>query len=967
MSWIGPLVCPVLVGRDDLLELADRRISEVAAGRGHVIFMAGDPGIGKSRLLAAVERRATSAGFRSATGAVAPQDRDVAGAAIRDLALSLGRSPESRDAARAITSRLDEAFAEPEPSGGRGRRLLVLDLVDALAGVLDRPTLLAFEDVHWADDLSLDVLGALARRQAELPVFIVATVRSEEIGRNTSLAELRALLITQRLAEEIRLARLSRAETAVMVNVLRGSEPLRPDVIEAIHARTDGIPLHVEELVGALAERGRWTAQAVTLARVPDTIEATILERLRHRSDDARHVASIGAVIGRRFGPTLVAGASGWPEDRLSGALEELVEHAFLDADPLTGELDFRNQLVRDAIYGALPGATRRRLHGTVADLTNSVGGSGEAARSLHLELAGRTDEAHQAARQAARAAAAISAHREALELYRRAARTIPRDADPAARGYLLRELAAEEVARDDPDAASASLDLARAAFLEAGDPVAAADVVAQRVGARHLLGDGLGVVRPLLQEALASIADREGPRPDTVRGRLEAALANAHGLALELPATETHAARAFDLAAATGDELTELTVSVTHANALMFLGRADEAIGIMRDTVERARRNGLDDVAGRAYRLAGSSLSEVNAYEAAEAWFRDGIAFAERSELWNHRCYMTAHLGLILWATGRWDEADASAAAALQEGRGGLTTQVTGRYVRGYVALGRGRADEADALLGEALALGERFGDILRISLPLWGLAENALLSGRVDAAVELSERGRAISEAVADLALLMPFLVTGTRARLQGSGGIEEARRWVQAVGEPIRDGPIAAHGPAVDHARGLVALASGDLDAGRTALGDAVRGWDRVRRVWEATWARQDLAGCLLRMRRRAEATDLVLDARAIAESLGSRPLTERAIELLADARGHARPEEPWAPLTHREYEVARLVVTGSTNAEIGAELSITTKTVASHIEHILNKLGVSRRAEIAAWTARIADAETTHASR
>jgi DNA-binding CsgD family transcriptional regulator len=117
----------------------------------------------------------------------------------------------------------------------------------------------------------------------------------------------------------------------------------------------------------------------------------------------------------------------------------------------------------------------------------------------------------------------------------------------------------------------------------------------------------------------------------------------------------------------------------------------------------------------------------------------------------------------------------------------------------------------------------------------------------------------------------------------------------------------------------------------------------------------------------MRRRAEATDLILDARAIAESLGSRPLTERAIELLADARGHARPEEPWAPLTHREYEVARLVVTGSTNAEIGIELSITTKTVASHIEHILNKLGVSRRAEIAAWTARIGDAEPTHASR
>jgi DNA-binding CsgD family transcriptional regulator len=298
---------------------------------------------------------------------------------------------------------------------------------------------------------------------------------------------------------------------------------------------------------------------------------------------------------------------------------------------------------------------------------------------------------------------------------------------------------------------------------------------------------------------------------------------------------------------------------------------------------------------------------------------------------------------------------------SALDEGRGGVTTRITGLYVRGYVAMSRGHLDDASAMLSESLALGEPSGDILRISLPLWGLAEVAQLAGSGQRAIELTERGRLVSLAVEDMALLSPFLVTGTRARL-ASQTTGDARRWFEDVGGVIRSSGIGTLQPAVDHAAGLIAFAEGQTGTARTLLGEAVRGWDGVRRMWEATWARLDLAACLLRGRLVHEAVALIGDARAAADSLDSRPLAARAIELMATARDRPQFGARWAPLTAREYEVARLVATGSTNREVATQLVVTPKTVASHLEHIMNKLGVARRAEIAAWAARIEEPES-----
>jgi DNA-binding NarL/FixJ family response regulator len=152
--------------------------------------------------------------------------------------------------------------------------------------------------------------------------------------------------------------------------------------------------------------------------------------------------------------------------------------------------------------------------------------------------------------------------------------------------------------------------------------------------------------------------------------------------------------------------------------------------------------------------------------------------------------------------------------------------------------------------------------------------------------------------------------------------------------------------------------VRLATGSLSAAREALERAVRGWEERGRIWESTWARVDLAGCLLRMSRYAEAAAQLASARETATALESAPLIARIDELSEIAHRHGSFDEPWRPLTTREFEVARLIADGLTNAEIAGELLIAPKTASAHVEHILAKLGVARRAEIATWVATVA---------
>jgi DNA-binding CsgD family transcriptional regulator len=946
---------PVLVGRDDFLTLMERRLAAAAAGAGQLLFVAGEAGIGKTRLLGSIARRAHASSFTVARAAAFPGDVQSLAGLLLDLASDLTTAPEPAlsNLGQSLTSRV-RAIPTDAGDAHHRRRLLVQDLADLLVTVEPgSPVLIVLEDLHWADALSLDVLGHLAGRLANRPMLVAGAYRSDELYPSLPMRELRARLLAQRLAEEVRLPRLGLDQTATMTSATLG-RPVPAQLVTAIHARSDGIPLHVEEFLAAVDE-DTLTPQsgaAVQAAAVPDTLSDAVLSRARHLTTRTREVASAAAVIGRSFDFDLLTAVTDAGPDDVAGALRELHDAYFVLPGTDAVTFDFRHALIRDALYADTGLPLRRRLHERVARAATERGHR-SAFISAHFEQAGCPALAYEYASAAAHEASGISAHGEALELCRRAVRNLPAQLPPLDQARLFATLGDEAAATDDNMAAADAYRTAHELMTTAGDARAAAALVPRMVAVSHLLGTGLDARIGTLQAALDSLDGMAGAQRE--RARLHSAMAAAYLVDDRLDEAIIHAERGRADSQRIGDDQTALNAATTLGSVLVFAGRMEEGWQLLEDAITRARDTCQEAEAARGYRMVGSSASELMEYDRAEHWLTEGVRYAENVELWNHRHYMASHLAHVQWATGQWDAATQTAQNALADGRGGITTRITAQYVLGYLAMGRGNWTAAGQLLREALATGERMAELQRLSPPLWGLAETARCRADLATTLNLCERGYQASAEVMDAACLFPYLLTGVRAHL-ARGDTEAAEEWSGRVGAVLTARAIPGTLPAIGHAQGLILLARGDVSAAQQALKSASQSWRARRRFWEGTWALLDLAAAAAKARRRGEAALLLDEARTTATAAGATTLVDDA-DRLTRSFGPGRPVDPWHPLSAREYQVAQLVAAGLTNRQIAKQLVLAPKTISAHVTHILTKLGAGRRAEIASWCATV----------
>jgi DNA-binding CsgD family transcriptional regulator len=946
---------PVLVGRDDLLALCEQRLSQAAAGTGQLLFVAGEAGIGKTRLLGAIARRASASRFTVVRASAFPGDAQSFAGLLLDLASDLiaASDPALAGLGRSLSSRVRASSAADGDAHHR-RRLMVHDLADGLIRTeAGTPMMIVLEDLHWADELSLDVLGHLAGRLATRPMLVAGAYRSDELYPQLPMRDLRARLLAQRLAEEIRLPRLGLAQTATVASAVLG-RPASAQVVAAIHERSDGIPLHVEELLAAVDGNAlaSQSGAGVQSAAVPDTLGDAVLSRARQLAPRTRGVASAAAVIGRSFDFDLLTTITGSSPDEVAGALRELQDAYFVLPGSNSVSFDFRHALIRDALYADTDLPLRRRLHERVA-LTAVERGYRGAFISAHFEQAGCSGPAYEHAFAAASEAASMSAHGEALELYRRTVRNLPAGLAALDRAALFAALGDEAAATDDNTAAAQAYLAARELAAGAGDVRAAAALAPRAAAVAHLLGEGLDVRVRTLQAALDgldAVADAERER-----ARLHSAIAAAYLLDDRLDEAITHGGHSRAESQRIGDEETSLNAAATLGTVLVFVGRMDEGWRLLEDAITTARSRHQEAEAARGYRLIASAASELVEYDRAERWLADGIRYAEQAELWNHRHFMTSNLAHVQWATGQWDAAIQSAQQALADGRGGITTRITAQYVLGFLAMGRGDWEAADTLLREALAAGEQMAELNRLSPPLWGLAETARCCGHYETALTLCERGYQASADVTGAAYLFPYLLTGVRACL-AQGDLAAAENWSDRVAAVLTARAIPGTLPAINHGRGLILLARGEVSLARQALETANEAWQARRRFWEGTWARLDLAEAAVHARHRGHAAVLLDEARAIARTAGATTIVDAA-DRLTGSFDRPRPAEPWHPLSAREFEVAQLVAAGLTNRQIAGQLVLAPKTISAHVTHILTKLGAARRAEIAAWSATI----------
>lgn len=946
------LQSPLLVGRDDLLALAERRVADANAGRGGLLMFAGEAGIGKTRLLRATLGQAVAQGFRYSKGDLSPQDSLVPLASLLDMARWM--APES-------FGTLGPQLLEMR--GGKGedslasRRILVREITELIIDAIDKPTALAFEDVQWSDELTLEVIGDLARLAHDRPLLLLAAYRLDEFPVGSIHREWRSRLLTQRLAEEVRLDRLSAADTALVATLILGTGlPAPREVAEAVYTRTNGIPLHIEELLAVMGPEIGADGRSIRDASVPDTIEDAVLARTRRLSENAQAVARAGAVMGRCFAPDVLAGIMDRQIADLDDPLQELVDSSILYPFEFVdqGYYDFRHQLLRDTLYASVPTAELRRLHARAAEFGAQLVGATEIHASLHFERAGLRSQAFRAALGGARAAAQMSSRFESFELFRRAVTNMPESLPAADKGAIYEEYCNACFAVDDMQAIEDAAKNARTWFQEAGDALGAARSLAALVNVARR------DVRPRSErEALIRQAESEIlPEPPTPERASCLSDLRFHQAMLELDGGRLAAAgtlfnEARDLLREAGEDDTD--VDYFAAMARVLSGEVQIGLQTMLDIARRAREGRLESSGVTAYRMTAAIATRVMEYATAEIGLQEGLRYADEIEQSYCRHVMAATSAHVSWAAGRWDEAIQIAEVEMVE-RGSRRGALGSRDALAFVAFGRGMVERARSLLDESLAISRPSNEVDLVLPALWGHAETALVAGEPARALAHCEEGLELARQTDERPLLVPFIVTGVRAAINDRRP-DVAEQWLERVTPLLRDWAELA-GPAIAHAEGLIKLAGGSLVAARTSLEAAVTGWDARGRIWESTWARIDLASCLLRSNRYVEAARLIAEVAETARRLGSAPIQARAEDLQRQARGRGADEEAWYPLTVREFEVARQIAAGMTNAEIAAELFVSPKTVSAHVEHILAKLGANRRAEIASWVSSIA---------
>ena len=382
---------------------------------------------------------------------------------------------------------------------------------------------------------------------------------------------------------------------------------------------------------------------------------------------------------------------------------------------------------------------------------------------------------------------------------------------------------AAAAIERNEDSAAAATR--ARELYQLAGRPLGAAGMLLAMSIQAGRDGAPQAESRAFTKRALDEIDDLpESTDRDSLRAFALSMRANDGLLASELAAARADAEAARELAEAVGDRETVLEADLTLARIDIVDGRHEKGLADGMRAAREAREAGFEAVGVTGYRNIAMMATRVMDPMAAELALGEGLQYADAIEQSHCRQMMATTAALLDWGAGRWDAADERARHELVD-RGCRRGTIGSLDVVGLVALGRGRADEARRWLEESLTAGRRIGEVQFIMTPLWALAEVDLQVGHASDAVARCEEGLDLALTTGERALLIPFVVTGTRAYLAARRP-EEAERWRARVADHLAGWDDVA-GPALAHADGLLRLAAGSILIARDALEAAAAG--------------------------------------------------------------------------------------------------------------------------------------------
>ncbi|MEV0176121.1 AAA family ATPase [Streptomyces sp. NPDC050803] len=954
-----------LVGREEELVRLTGVLERARGGEARAVLVAGDAGVGKTRVLDEVAVLADREGMTVLTGhCVDLGDVGLPYLPFTEVLGVLAGDPRFAEvlAAHPVVDRLLGAGTDAE--GGR------LRLFEGMAGLLAdladvTPLLLVLEDLHWADQSSRDLLrfllsrGVLGRAAGQR-LAVLASYRADDLHRRHPLRPLLAELVRLPAVERLELRPLADADVTRLVRSLE-DRPLPESTVRRIVERAEGNAFYAEELVAATdTEAGG----------VPSGLADVLLLRFEQLSSTAQLVLRTAAVAGRRVEDDLLREAVGLPEDELESALREAVGRQLLVPGD-GGTYSFRHALAREAVYADLLPGERARLHGAFARLL--------ADRPRRAETAAERAHHH---RESHDPAAALAASLEAADHARQV-------------GAPAEELRHLETALDLWSAVEPS---AR----PSGEGTDRVTLTLRASAAAAHAGDAHRAVA-LTRSALAAV-DQEADLELAARVRYTLA-GNLMGVD-NLTAAFTHSSEALALIPAEPPSLTWVWAAATHVLAARQIGENETALRVARQALSVAEQLQVPDaradllvslaVLGEGGRQtpegrkrlfeardlargSGNAPVELRAlfhlamghFEAGDLqgclpWLAEGLDRARRAGMLSspYPLEMRYLRLLVLYTLGRWDECVREAAADAE------ILPATGEYASGpawYVSLARGDLTAVD----RARALLQRPFDWLGTMVASGVLTDAAALRGEAQEAVDrvrstvtaLTDEAGTLPDVTVRLVALALSAVADRAAELRLSGDEAGARRWVDTATELVelaRKSAAQGANRAPQGPEGRAWLARAEAEWTQARSGPDAEAWAQAVAafehgdVYELARCRLRYAEALVRAERRAEAAVEAEAVRDTAARLGALPLLERADTLIRRGRlsDTSSGEGGTSPLTAREQDVLRLLALGRSNRQIGEELFISGKTASVHVSNILAKLGAASRGEAVA---------------
>jgi DNA-binding CsgD family transcriptional regulator/tetratricopeptide (TPR) repeat protein len=969
--------------------------------------VSGEPGVGKSRLVREVARGAVTTGAvvlvgRCTEEVLAPYQPVVEAldhwvASVDDEVLDLQCPPVlNRLLPRLAQRRPSSSAATSRPSGSERWELFegVVSLLMAIGE--HRPVMVVIDDLHWADDSSALLLTHVLRRAAGIRLALVGTYRDTELDEEHAMARAIAELRRDQLLEVVPLRGLDLQGTGELFEAITGA-PGAAAWGAAVHDRTGGNPLFVQQLGGHLLDSGALAEAPGPLPPLatPQGVREVVSHRLRRLSIEGKATISNAAVLGQAFDFDVLERVRGVDRDTLIAAVEEGLRAQLLVAgnDPLALRFAFAHGLVREAVYDSLSPPRRAELHRRAAQALESAGrGSPASDLAYHWLSAQDPARALGASARAAAEAEAIYGWSEAAYQYRTLLALWEKVPDAAEQVHLphdeLLRRAAEAGHLAGENVYAATLAEAAIREVEHGDGAVDLELLYERLGQYRWWAGDTKAAGQAYQRAVE--ISQERPRSPS-RARVLAS----HGRILMVQDLHTQSEQrnreALSVAREVGDRAAENVALCNLGASLGFMGRLDDAMVCFEEARRLAEKCGSPEEVPRVLVcLAAVLLYEAGDLERAAKTALEGAAIAQEYGVFAIVGPMAvAYAADAFLRLGRWDDCERiSADPGLLKGPPPIVLPL--HLVRASLMMKRGQFDRAHEFIAAADQLSAGMPDAQNRGYFHLRQAELALWEQRFDDARHAVGAGLELVATADNQDRFGPEMCAiGVRAaadRLERAAGrdrageAESARSWAAHWADQVRRitrrsvdrGTVPAPDAAAfaTTCEAECSRLQGNPDP--QAWTAAVVSWEAARQPYPAAYARFRLAETLIARRQsQGEAAGEVAKALDVASSLGAEPLVAEIQRLVR--RGHldlrecataattvdAVPGLAALGLTQREVDVLQLLAIGKTNRQIASELFISDKTASVHVSNILRKLAVHSRFEAGAVAQRVLD--------